>query len=75
VNRHAKDSEVSKTTLLKCRYSNELEKLKENFGCNFNFLAYKEKKVQKCKAPHKEEILKNGVLLIILNNEEAEDAS
>jgi hypothetical protein len=29
----------------------------------------------KCKAPHKEEILKNGVVLIVLSDEETKDAT
>ncbi len=33
------------------------------------------KKNQKCKAPCKEENLKNGVILIVLSNNEAKDAT
>jgi hypothetical protein len=33
------------------------------------------KKNQKCKTMHKEEMLRNGVFLIILNDEEIEDAT
>jgi len=37
--------------------------------------ASKEKKGRKCKALHKEEILKNGVLLIVLSDNKAKDAT
>jgi hypothetical protein len=30
---------------------------------------------KKCKAPHNEKIFNNGVLLIVLNDEEVEDAT
>jgi hypothetical protein len=33
------------------------------------------KKIQNCKAPRKEEILKNGVILIVLSNNKAKDAT
>ncbi len=54
---------------------NAIEKLTKQFADNFNLPTSKEKKGWKCKASHKEEILKNGVLLIVLNNEEVKDAT
>ncbi len=39
------------------------------------FLPPKRKKVEITKHPHKEEILKNGVFLIVLSDEEAKDAT
>ncbi len=46
----------------------------KQFANNFNLLASKKKKNWKGKAPHKEEILTNNVLLFVLNNEETNDA-
>jgi len=75
VNRHARDSENNKTTLLGCRHLSIIEELTKKFVNNFNLFASKKKNGRKCKTPHKEEILKNSVLLIILSDEEAKDAS
>ncbi len=75
MNRHARDNEDSKTTLLGCRHSSVIKELMKQFANNFSLLVSKKKKGWKCKAPHKEEILKNGVLLIFLNNKEAKDAT
>ncbi len=62
VNRHARDSEDNKTTLSRCKHLNVIKELIEQFVKNFSILASKNKKGGNCKAPHKEEILKNGVL-------------
>jgi hypothetical protein len=57
-NRHASDSENNKATLSKYRHLNIIDELTEQFVDNFNILASKEKKGRKCKALHKEVILK-----------------
>jgi len=57
-----------------CRHLNVIKDLTKQFANNFNLSPSKEKKGQKCKIGHKEEILKNGVLLIVLNNEKTNDA-
>jgi hypothetical protein len=49
--------------------------LMEQFADSFNLLTSKEKKGWKCKALHKEEILKNSVFLIVLSNKETKDAT
>ncbi len=46
----------------------------EQFVDNFSLFASKEKKSWKCKTWHKEEILKYGVLLIVLRDYGVEDA-
>jgi hypothetical protein len=61
---------VNKITLLKCRHSSAIKELTKQFIKNFSFLASNERKGWKCNALHKEEILKNGVLLIVLNDKE-----
>jgi hypothetical protein len=72
---HAKDSGNNIITMLGCKHSNAIEDLMKQFVDNFNLIASKEeKKCWKCKAPHKEEILTNGVLLIVFSNEETKDA-
>ncbi len=75
VNRHDRDSEDNKTTLLGCKDLSIIEELTKKIVNNFNLFASKKKNGRKCKTPHKEEILKNGVLLIILSDEEAKDAT
>jgi hypothetical protein len=54
---------------------NIIKELIEQFVDNFNLPASIKKKGQKCKALHKEEISKNGVLLIVLSDEEAKDVT
>ncbi len=44
VNRHARNSEDNKTTLLGCNHLNVIEKLTKQFADNFNLLTSKEKK-------------------------------
>jgi hypothetical protein len=75
VNRHVEDSENNITNMSGCIHSSTIEDLMKQFANIFNLLVFKEKKGQKCKAAHKEEILTNGVFLIILNNKEIEDAT
>jgi hypothetical protein len=70
MNRRARDSENNIITMSGCKHSSSIENLMEQFVDNFTFLVSKEKKGWKCKAPHKEEILTNDVLLILLSNEE-----
>ncbi len=57
-----------------CQDASMIKELTKLFVDNFNLLASHKKKGRKCKTLHKEEILKNGVLLIVLRDEEAEDA-
>ncbi len=54
---------------------NAIEELTKQFADNFNFFTSKEKKGWKCKTSPKEKILKNGVLLIVLNSEEVKDTT
>ncbi len=75
VNRHAKDSEDNITTMSRCRHSSTIKDLIKQFVNNFNLLASKEKRGQKCKATKKEGLLTNGVLLIVLSNDETHDAT
>jgi len=75
VNRHVKNSEDSITTLLGCKHSSAIEELTEQFTNNFNLLASEKKKGLKCKVPQKEKILKNGVFLIVLSDEEIKNAT
>jgi hypothetical protein len=70
----ARDIENNITTMSGCKHSSAIEDLTKQFADNFSLLASKEKKKGwKCKAPRREEILTNGVLLIVLSNEEIED--
>ncbi len=73
MNRHVRDSED--ITLLGCRHSSTIEELTKQFANNFNLPASKKKKGQKCKSLNKEEIMKNGILLIVLSDKEVEDAT
>ncbi len=75
VNQHITDSEDNKTTLSRCRHSNVMEELMEQFANNFNLHASKEKKNHKCNTSHQKKILKNGALLIVLNDDETKDAT
>jgi len=76
VNRHIIDSEDSKTTLSRCRHLDAMEELTKRFTNNFNLPPFKgKKKSWKCNASHQKEFLKNGVLLIVLNDNEIEDAT
>jgi hypothetical protein len=75
VNRHSRNSENNKTTLSRWRHSSAIEELIEQFANNFSLSTFKKKKGWKCKAPHKEEILKNNVLLIVLSDKEADVAT
>ncbi len=75
VNRHAKDGEDNITTMARCKHLSAIKDLMKQFVDNFSLFASKDlKKGWKCKALHKEEILTNGVVLIILNDEETKDA-
>jgi len=47
----------------------------EQFANNFSLPTSKKKNGRKCKALHKEEISKNGILLIVLSDEEAKDVT
>jgi hypothetical protein len=71
---HARDNENNITIMSRCKHSSATKDLMKQFANNFNLLASKKKKNWKCKAPHKEEILTNNVLLFVLNNEETNDA-
>jgi hypothetical protein len=75
VNRHARDNQDNKATLLGCRHLGAMKNLMEQFANNFNYPTFEEKMGQKRKALHKEDILKKGVLLIVLTNEEEKDAT
>jgi hypothetical protein len=44
VNRHARNNEDNKTTLLGCMHLNAIEKLTKQFADNFNLRTSKEKK-------------------------------
>jgi hypothetical protein len=49
-------------------HSSAINDLIEQFANNFSLLISKEKKGQKCKAMHKEEIMTNNVVLIVLSD-------
>ncbi len=74
MNRHAKDSDESMTTMSRCKHLNVIKDLTKQFANNFSLSLSKEKKGQKCKIGHKEEILRNGVLLIVLKDKKTKDA-
>jgi hypothetical protein len=64
---------IIKTTLSICKHLSAIKELTKLSIDNFNLLASQKEKGQKCKILHKEEILKNGVLLVVLRDKEAED--
>jgi len=70
VNRHARNSEDNMTTTLGCRHLNVIDDLRNQFANNFSLFALKEKNGEKCTTMHKEKIMTNGVVLIVLNNRE-----
>jgi len=72
---HATDNEDNMTTMLKCRHSSAIDNLMEQFVNNFSLLISKYKKGRKCKVAHKEEIMTNGVVLIVLSDKGTEDAT
>lgn len=75
MNKHARNSDENMITMSRCRHLNAIKNLTEQFVNNFNLFPSKEKKGWKCKTTHKEKILTNGVLLIVLSNKEVEDAT
>jgi hypothetical protein len=75
VNRHAKDSEDKMTTMLGCRHLNAIDDLTKQFANNFTLLASKEKNGQKCTTMHKEKIMTNGVVLIVLSDKGIKDVT
>jgi len=74
VNKHAKDSDESVTTILGCRHLSVIKDLTKEFANNLNLSPSKEKKGQKCKIGHEEKILRNGVLFIVLGDKKTNDA-
>ncbi len=75
VNRHAKNTEDNMTTMLGCRHLNVIDDLTNQFANNFSLLTSKEKNGEKCTTTHKEKIMTNGIVLIVLNNKGMEDVT
>ncbi len=75
VNRHARDNEDNITTMLRCKHSSTMDDLMEQLANNFNLLISREKKGRKCKTTHKEEIMTNDIVLIVLSDKGIEDAT
>jgi uncharacterized ubiquitin-like protein YukD len=62
----AKDNGESITSMLRCRHSNGIKHLIEQFANKFSFNVYKGCEI---KIMEKDELLANGVVLIILSDE------
>lgn len=75
MNRHARDSENSMTSMLGCRHLNAIDDLTKQFANNFSLLASKEESGKKWKATNKEKIMTNCVGLIILSDKGIEDVT
>ncbi len=75
VNRHVRNIEDKMTTMWRCMHSSTIDDSMEQLANNFNLFISKEKNGRKCKAAHKEEIMRNGVVLIILSDKGIEDAT
>ncbi len=69
-----KNSGDNITSILGCRHSNAIKHLIEQFTNNFSLNVFKKKKVPKSKIMEKDELLIDGVVLIVLSDEfEIED--
>jgi len=54
---------------------NVIDDLMEKFAKKINLFISKDKKGRKCKVVHKEEIMTNGVVLIVLSDKGTKDAT